>query len=330
MLKLPHLETLREGKNLLAFSAGVDSTALFFLLLKSNVTFDIAIVNYNIREQSQEEVAYAKSLAKKHKIQVHVLEAPTIKKNFEANARKIRYDFFQSLIEKHSYTALLTAHHLGDRLEWMLMQLCKGAGCLELAGMRGIESREAYKLIRPLLSYDKEELIHYLKEKKIKYFEDATNADENITRNSFRHKFANPLLEEYKKGIQKSFAYLDEDRDTLAKKKTIHKIEELLYFQSSHARENIFNIDLCLKQNAHLMSANEKELLKANVTTIIGRKFVVSQHEKYTFILPYEEKQAVMSKEFKEECRKLKLDPKIRSYLYKNMQVFAKVKELLS
>ncbi|NLN13488.1 MAG: tRNA lysidine(34) synthetase TilS, partial [Arcobacter skirrowii] len=41
---------IKSSKNLLAFSAGVDSTALFFLLLNSNIPFDIAIVDYNIRE----------------------------------------------------------------------------------------------------------------------------------------------------------------------------------------------------------------------------------------------------------------------------------------
>ena len=40
---------IKNQKNLLAFSAGVDSTALFFLLLEQNIPFDIAIVNYNIR-----------------------------------------------------------------------------------------------------------------------------------------------------------------------------------------------------------------------------------------------------------------------------------------
>jgi tRNA(Ile)-lysidine synthase len=42
MLKNSSLEKLRGKKNLLAFSAGVDSTALFFILLQNNINFDIA------------------------------------------------------------------------------------------------------------------------------------------------------------------------------------------------------------------------------------------------------------------------------------------------
>ena len=59
-----NFSAIKESKNLLAFSAGVDSSALFFLLLKQNIPFDIAIVNYNVRVQSKDEVNYAKELIK--------------------------------------------------------------------------------------------------------------------------------------------------------------------------------------------------------------------------------------------------------------------------
>ena len=64
MLNNSSLNLLKSKKNLLAFSAGVDSTALFFLLNDSNIDFDIAIVDYGLREQSKNEVAHAKNLAK--------------------------------------------------------------------------------------------------------------------------------------------------------------------------------------------------------------------------------------------------------------------------
>ena len=63
-------------KNLLAFSAGIDSSALFFLLIENNIPFDIAIVNYNMRNQSKDEVIYAKQLATKYKKQIFLKEFP--------------------------------------------------------------------------------------------------------------------------------------------------------------------------------------------------------------------------------------------------------------
>ncbi|MDQ7068536.1 MAG: ATP-binding protein [Sulfurimonas sp.] len=40
---------------------------------------------------------YAQSLAQKYNFTCHTYKAPKIETNFEANARKIRYDFFETL-----------------------------------------------------------------------------------------------------------------------------------------------------------------------------------------------------------------------------------------
>ena len=74
---------LKQSKNLLAFSAGIDSTALFFMLRDFDIEFDIAIVDYGVREQSILEVEYAKELAatydkKCYSTKLHIL-APTLK-----------------------------------------------------------------------------------------------------------------------------------------------------------------------------------------------------------------------------------------------------------
>ena len=162
MLEQNSLKVLKNKKNLLAFSAGVDSTALFFLLQDQKIVFDIAIVNYNLREKAKEEVLYARELAKKYKLKCFVLDSTPDIKNFEANARQIRYDFFTTIIKEDSYNNLLTAHHLGDRFEWMMMQFCKGAGSVELLGMDFVEKNNSYTLVRPLLHLDKSELLLYL------------------------------------------------------------------------------------------------------------------------------------------------------------------------
>ena len=118
MLNKLTLPLLHRGKNLLAFSGGVDSSALFFLLLKEKIPFDIAIVNYQVRDASASEIAYAQELAKKHDKQCFLLKVKLSSENFEAQARKVRYDFFETLIVEHHYTNLLTGHQLNDRLEW--------------------------------------------------------------------------------------------------------------------------------------------------------------------------------------------------------------------
>lgn len=331
MLEDKILSKLKDKKNLLAFSGGADSTALFFLLLKHNVPFDIAIVNYGIREQSKEEVAYAQKLAYTHNLTCHIFNAPKISQNFESKAREIRYNFFEELILKYKYENLLTAHHLGDRFEWMLMQFCKGAGCAEIAGMQSVQNRDFYTLIRPLLHLDKQELLAYLHADKTIYFEDESNLDEDIKRNSFRHNYSLPLLEKYLGGIKKSFEYIDEDRAALVQELEIKNVNEFAYFKSSkNKRADIFAIDKYLKSKLYMLSASEREALKNSTVLVAGRKFVIYQDENFIFIAPYEKEIPKMDEKFKDECRVLKIEPKLRPYLFKDREAFSKVKELLA
>ena len=330
MLKNSSLQELRERKNLLAFSAGGDSTALFFLLLKNNIAFDIAIVDYNLRLKSKDEVAYAKALAKKYHLTCHHLSVEKIEKNMEANARALRYDFFEELIEKHNYKNLLTAHHLGDRFEWLLMQFCKGAGCLELRGMQELQTRENYTLIRPLLHLDKSELLEYLHRENIEYFEDESNHDESIKRNEFRHNYTTPLIKKHLSGIKRSFEYIDEDAKELHREIKVEKIKEFAYFSSQGSRSDIYAIDKYIKSLGSIITAHEKELLKSQKSTILSRKYLVSFERNFIFIAPYQKRTIVLEKEFKERCRVLKIEPKLRSYLAKEQEIFQKVEKLLS
>jgi len=329
MLPSSLITELKRSKNLLAFSAGGDSCALFFLLLEAKIPFDIAIVDYGLREQSKDEVAYAKELAQRYNKRCFIKSIKLPNKNFEANARKSRYSFFEELIATYNYDTLLTAHHLGDRLEWFLMQLCKGAGCLELGGMRMIEQRDHYMLLRPLLNYDKEDLENYLAKNGIKYFHDKSNDDESILRNRFRHRFAKPLLKEYKEGICRSFRYLDEDRTLLEEECPISKEGEMSCItKTSSPRATLLCIDKELKKRGYLLSAFEKEQLKREENTIVGRKYLIVFYKNLICITPYSDTKPSLPKKFKEECRRLSIEPKLRPFFYSNQKAFELFKNL--
>jgi len=315
MLRIQNKDELQTSKNLLAFSAGGDSTALFFLLLENNIRFDIAIVDYEVRAQSKEEVAYAKELALKYKLKCFVHTAEQIETNFEANARESRYNFFEQLIDEHHYETLLTAHHLGDRFEWMLMQFCKGAGCAEISGMKNRDKRSNYTLLRPILHLDKQELLEYLNKKNIRYFNDASNSNTKYKRNEFRLHHTTPLLEKYRSGIKQSFDYIDEDVAELIQDIEVKTLNKLAYFKNSHSkRSNIYAIDKYLKSQKQIITANERALLKENDSIVLGRKSVVCSVKEYIFIAPYTQTQK-MDKAFREKMRILKIDPKLRGYL---------------
>lgn len=312
-----NFSAIKESKNLLAFSAGVDSSALFFLLLKQNIPFDIAIVNYNVRVQSKDEVNYAKELALKYNKQIYIkdikLESTS---NFEKMARDIRYKFFEEVIDENSYETLITAHQLNDKLEWFLMQLTKGAGLVELIGFNEFEQKENYKVYKPLLEITKEELESFLKQENIKYFIDNSNFDEKYKRNYFRHNFSDKLLSEYTNGIKKSFKYLQNDINSLNIEiipiKTFNELE--IYQNQKDNNLNIRIIDNSLKKRGFLLSsAQRKEIIKQKEITI-SHKINITLNEDFIWICPKIE--INIDKKFKEFYRINKIPKNIRNYIY--------------
>jgi len=318
-----NLSIIEKSKNLLAFSAGLDSTALFFLLLEKNISFDIAIVNYNLREQAKDEILYAEELAKKYNKEIFIknIQMQNLS-NFEKTARDMRYDFFNEIIKKHSYEVLMTAHQLNDKLEWFFMQLSKGAGLVELLGISEIEQKENYKIYRPLLNISKDELEEFLQLNDIKYFVDSSNFDEKYRRNYFRHNFSNKFLSDFKKGIISSFEYLQNDLNYLnIKLDPIKRIEELEIFKNQNSDNlNIRVIDKSLKKRGVLLSfAQRKEIFKQKELTI-SHKINISITQKFIYIAPKVD--IVMSKEFKEKCRVKKVPKNIREYIFlKNIDI---------
>jgi tRNA(Ile)-lysidine synthase len=303
-------------KNLLAFSAGIDSSALFFLLLENNIKFDIAIVDYGVREQSKEEVAHAKALAKKHKLFCHHITAPKLESHFEKQARDFRYEFFESLVSIEGYDNILTAHQLNDQLEWLLMRLTKGAGVSELLGLEPISKRENYTLIRPLLPYAKEELLSYLKSNDYPYFVDASNNDEKYERNKFRHHFSDALIEEYKEGIARSFEYLRKDKESLESDfETVYTEKSLSIIKLHTLSSKVKATDMALKKLGYLLSASQRSEIEKETSLVIGGTWAVELQDDLLYITPYVTTD--MPKEFKEACRVAKIPSKIRPYIFK-------------
>lgn len=306
------LQCLKNKKNLLAFSAGVDSSALFFLLNEQGINFDVACVNYKSRQNSDKEALHVKLLAKKYSkiAYIHTQKLPL--SNFEFNARKIRYNFFEKIINENGYENLILAHQLNDRLEWFMMQLCKGAGISELSGFEMLEIKPHYTLVRPLICISKNELLEYLLEKKHPYFLDESNEDEKFKRNFFRKNFVNELMQKYENGIKKSFDFISLDKKIL-NGEFFYQTKELFVYKLTNELINIRLIDKAIKQLGYVLSeASRLEAIKNNA--VISHKIAVGKNEKYGFIAPF--RKIIMEKKFKEKCRIYKIPLHVRGYLF--------------
>ena len=100
----------------------------------------------------------------------------------EEAARKLRYDFLNSVAGQTGAARIVTAHHANDNAETVLFHLARGTG---MAGLAGIAPKNG-RLVRPFLCLTREELAAYAKEHHVPYRTDATNADTALTRNFIR------------------------------------------------------------------------------------------------------------------------------------------------
>ena len=315
MLNAPVLHKLKSGRNLLAFSHGVDSTALFYLLDEAGVEFDLAIVDYNVRAQSKDEVAAARDLAAKFNKQIYVKSVRLGESNFEHKARAVRYEFFGQICRERGYENLILAHQFDDKFEWFLMQLGRGAGLSELLGMQELELRDDYVIARPLLSVRKCELERFLQGRNLKYFTDETNLTDRFKRGRVRAKFSEPFLDEYFSGVKKSFEFLAADALNLTPE--ISNPAPKIYLVKRGANE-IRGADLACKRLGFVLSAAQRNecarCLENGARCVLGGKVAVGAGEKFIFVTPYIK--SAMDKKFKEACRRLAIPPINRGFLF--------------
>ncbi len=309
------MEQFLDKKNLLAFSAGVDSTALFFMLLARNIKFDIAIVDYGQRKQSKDEVTYAKKLAKLYNKKCFLKLFPSDLKFSEKIARDFRYKFFEKIIAENKYQTLLTAHQLNDKLEWFLMQMSKGAGLIELIGLEEIEKKQTFTIHRPLLNYTKKSLKKYLDDKDITYFIDQSNFDTKYKRNHFRKNYSDKFLDEFSNGVKKSFEYLKKDKKTILNEVNRYAKDGLTIFDWNGYDENIAIrlIDKELKHRGILISSATRDEILVQKEIIISDKIAISITPYQIWIAP--KCDVKMDKKFKEKCRINNIPHNMRSYL---------------
>ncbi len=190
-----------KDKLLLAVSGGVDSVVLCHLCMHSGFDFSIAHCNFKLRgSESERDKLFVKELAEKLAVDFFVKDFDTEKYaaekkvSIQVAARELRYNWFNELISTENKLPvakyILTAHHLDDNIETLLMNFFKGTG---VAGLRGILPKNN-QLVRPLLFAKKEELSVYAKENNLHWIEDSSNNSDKYSRNYFRHQII-PLVE---------------------------------------------------------------------------------------------------------------------------------------
>jgi tRNA(Ile)-lysidine synthase len=222
----------KRNKLIVAVSGGADSVALLHLLLEAGRgNLIVAHFNHRLRGKASDgDAAFVGKLAAKLGLPCETgaedVRSLAVKRkcSVETAAREARYSFLAAVARKHRTRSVVLAHHADDQVETCLFQFLRGSGIAGIAGMkprskRSVEGVEL-ELLRPLLALPKQELLTYLRERKIRFREDATNAVADASRNKIRLKIL-PLIEEllgpsFKESIVRNARLLADEEDLLS------------------------------------------------------------------------------------------------------------------
>ena len=200
------LEKYPAGAYLAAVSGGADSTAMLAALAAVRPAGLHCIhVEHGIRpaEESRGDAAFVRSLCERLQIPCRVVSIAPGKvaaaakdrgMGIEAAARRYRRRAWfreAARLETEGGVRVLTAHTADDMRETVLMRILRGAGPSGLAAMPVSRGR----IVRPLISLSRRDVLNYLNEKNISWREDSTNTDTHFLRNRVRRCLI-PLLEE--------------------------------------------------------------------------------------------------------------------------------------
>ncbi|NUN06705.1 MAG: tRNA lysidine(34) synthetase TilS [Bdellovibrio sp.] len=197
--------SLQEKKILVALSGGVDSVALLRVLSKIHKTELLGACYFHHGEEVNQEYrkdaqVFCEKLCKKLGVAFYPLKAGVLAKS-EAEYRELRYQALEALKKQEGFVLLSTAHHRDDLLETRLIRLIRGTGAQGFQAMSPLR----HALFRPFLEVTKRELKKYLREEKLRAFEDPTNKSLDPLRNWVREEWLK-ALEKKSKGASAALA----------------------------------------------------------------------------------------------------------------------------
>lgn len=207
---------------LLAVSGGPDSIALLHCFSDCREEFpemDIAVahVDHGWREESCSEAEQLEKLMGELGIRWHgkKLDPKIMQGNLEEACRNARMDFFTDLCREYSYDGVILAHHADDQAETVLKRLLEGAGLLSCKGIK-IETQISGTIYwRPFLHVRKKDIIDWLTNKKINFFNDSTNLDPQYTRGRMRTELLPYLSKNFGKEVALPLCRIGEDLDEM-------------------------------------------------------------------------------------------------------------------
>ncbi|NLJ40278.1 MAG: tRNA lysidine(34) synthetase TilS [Clostridiales bacterium] len=260
-------------------SGGADSLALIHLLCqirnRISISLYIAHVNHGLRgQEAVDDAEFVRAIAERWDLKFFLKEARVseLAKEWslseEQAGRRVRYDFFHSVLREVRGHKIALAHHSDDQAETIMHNIIRGTG---LSGLSGMEPVRDGSIIRPLLCVSRGEIEDYCRQNGLEYREDRTNLDTIYTRNRIRGILI-PLIEEqfnpnFSQSLLRMGDILGEDEEFLAKH--AEKIfNSLARHGDNEVRFSIEGLKECPKAIRRRVLRRGLERLKKDLTNI--------------------------------------------------------------
>ena len=170
-----------------AYSGGVDSHVLLDLCKLAGVNVRAVHIHHGLQKEADQWTQHCGDVCRELDIPcltIRVQARPENGDSPENAARKARYAALYAGLQRDE--CLLTAHHLDDQSETLLLQLFRGAGPAGLSAMPIFRNRHGCRHARPMLTFSREEIMHYADQHKLCWVEDPSNQDTGFDRNLVR------------------------------------------------------------------------------------------------------------------------------------------------
>lgn len=189
-----------------ALGGGVDSTVLLHLASDyaraSGIELLAAHVNHGLHASADSMADACRQQTQALGVAfelLSVIDPCRSGESVEAWAREQRYARLAAMLEDAD--VLLTAHHMDDQAETVLLQLMRGAGPAGLSAMPALRRLGHGHHLRPLLSVSRRQIIDAARSRSLSWFDDPSNDDTRFDRNYLRHEVMPRLAGRWPGGV---------------------------------------------------------------------------------------------------------------------------------
>ncbi len=280
-------------KFLISFSGGIDSSVLLYSILKNKKKNKIRVIhiNHNLSKNSKKWEKHCVNICKKYKINI-IIKNILIKNknNIENKCREKRYKICIKELLKNEI--LLTAHHMNDQCETILLALKRGSGLTGLCGIKKKYSINKKTIIRPLINIHKECIKKYAKKNNIKWINDESNKNNKLDRNFIRNIIIPKIINKWPHFIKCSSrsAKICFNQNNFINKIIKKKIKNIIIKKNSLKYKEIIKLN---KEEFNLIirkwiKINNKKMISYKNLNIIWKQIFIKKYKK-KFILHFKQ-----------------------------------------